>query len=58
MADKIIEILESSRLEKVANVCDSEKARTINLSNRVWELGWHLQLDDITRLAWLKGFVF
>ncbi len=39
MADKIIEILESGRLEKVANVCESEKARTINLFNRVWGVG-------------------
>jgi len=39
MADKIIEILESGSLEKVSKICESEKALTIGLFNRVWGAG-------------------
>ncbi len=36
---KIVEILESGSLEKVGQVCEGEKARVINLFNRVWGAG-------------------
>ena len=39
MADKIVEILESGSLEKVGQVCEGEKAKVINLFNRVWGAG-------------------
>ena len=64
MADKIVEILESGSLTKVAEVCESEKAKVINLFNRVWGAGpasaetWYQQgcrtLDDLSTKATLN----
>ena len=39
MADKIWEIVEDGELRKVAEVCGSEKVRTLDLFNRVWGVG-------------------
>lgn len=39
MADKIIEIIEHGSLQKVSEVCDNERMRTLDLFNRVWGAG-------------------
>ncbi len=39
MADKIMEIVEEGSLQKVAEVCEGEKVRTVDLFNRVWGVG-------------------
>ncbi len=39
MAEKIAEIIEDGSLRKVAEVCDSDKMRVLDLFNRVWGAG-------------------
>lgn len=39
MADKIMEILESGSLQKVSEVCGSERVQTVELFTRVWGAG-------------------
>ncbi|CAL4156672.1 unnamed protein product, partial [Meganyctiphanes norvegica] len=57
LADKIAEIVESGKLRKVAEVCDSEEAKTLETFMGVWGAGpttakaWYMQglrtLDDV-----------
>lgn len=65
MADKIVEIIEDGRLQKVSEVCESERMKTLALFNKVWGVGpataekWYErglrslgeleQCDDLTR---------
>lgn len=63
MADKVMEIVESGSLQKVDEVCNSEKMRTIDLFTRVWGAGptaagnWYEQgcrtLEDLNEKAHL-----
>ena len=39
MADKIMEIVEEGQLQKVSEVCDSDKMKVLCLFNRVWGVG-------------------
>jgi len=57
MADKVAEILSSGKLQKAIEVCNDEKAKVVDLFNRIWGVGpstaeqWYCQgmrtLDDL-----------
>ncbi|CAL4114904.1 unnamed protein product [Meganyctiphanes norvegica] len=61
LADKIAEIVESGKLRKVAEVCDSEEAKSLETFMGVWGAGpttakaWYMQglrtLDDVRNSA-------
>lgn len=51
VASKVWEILETGSLRKVAEVCGSEKARTLELFTNIWGVGpstaegWYQQVN-------------